>query len=97
MSTLLHGSDRALSAADKVRLMYNTKDSDWLNPISMQILKEAYEAGNTLVVLNQIEYRIEYYPQKDSIWLGRTDGAFCPGGWIEKQRLRSFNFDSFFG
>jgi hypothetical protein len=76
-------------------------DRDWLNPISMQILKEAVARKDERVFLNGHEFFIEYGryldmpvsgEHRELVRLKRTDGEIVPFGDVSVKKLQNFEF-----
>jgi hypothetical protein len=67
-------------------------DRDWLNPISMNELKEAVALKSTTVGLNGVLYEIKY--RETDVFLRRCDGSFAPCGCVSYDSLKYFKFES---
>jgi hypothetical protein len=82
----------------------NLWDRDWLNPLSMSVLKRAVGRKDKAVVLNGHQFDIEYghsFPSKlvtdhdgACIKLKRSDGSYAPFGYVSLARINRFNFES---
>lgn len=77
-------------------------DNDWLNPISMSMLKAAVEKKKPQVKLNDdVVYNITYgimwksklIPDYECIMLKRADGKFGSFGYISMKRILNFDFE----
>jgi hypothetical protein len=76
-------------------------DKDWLNPISMSVLKAAFLKRKKQVTLNGIVYDITYgiiwkssvLEDRKCIMLKRADGGYAPFGYIHYDRIEKFDFE----